>query len=89
MSDDFFVLQTPDGSFLDVTRNGYELLTSCGVELPEVCISLVCLDECWVKVDGSQMIIFFRLAHFFEDIKHDICTRWLLKLNEECIHFLV
>ena len=77
MSDDFFLLQTPDGSFLDVTRNGYELLTSCGVQLPEVCISLVCLDECWVKVDRSQMIAFVRLAHSFKDMKHTISTRWL------------
>ncbi len=32
----FFVLQTPDGSFLDVTRNAYDLLRSCGVIMPEV-----------------------------------------------------
>lgn len=25
--------QTPDGSFLDITRNAYELFTSCGVEM--------------------------------------------------------
>ena len=87
MSDDFFLLQTPDGSFLDVTRNGYELLTSCGVQLPEVCLSLVCLDECWVKVDGSQMITFFRLAHSFEDMKHTISARWLANSNQERSHF--
>jgi len=30
------VLQTPDGSFLDVTRNAYDLLRSCGIIMPEV-----------------------------------------------------
>ncbi|KAL2635747.1 hypothetical protein R1flu_007226 [Riccia fluitans] len=28
--------QTPDGSFLDVTRNGYDLLSHCGVQMPEM-----------------------------------------------------
>lgn len=28
--------QTPDGSFLDVTRNAYDLLRSCGVVMPEM-----------------------------------------------------
>ncbi|KAG0557572.1 hypothetical protein KC19_11G141300 [Ceratodon purpureus] len=28
--------QTPDGSFLDVTRNAYDLLRSCGVTMPEM-----------------------------------------------------
>lgn len=28
--------QTPDGSFLDVMRNGYDLLRSCGVTMPEM-----------------------------------------------------
>jgi hypothetical protein len=30
------IVQTPDGSFLDVTRNGFELLTSCGVQMPKM-----------------------------------------------------
>ncbi|MCO5573851.1 hypothetical protein L7F22_027626 [Adiantum nelumboides] len=33
---DFSLHQTPDGSFLDVTRNAHELLTSCNVEMPEM-----------------------------------------------------
>ncbi|KAL3684030.1 hypothetical protein R1sor_002052 [Riccia sorocarpa] len=28
--------QTPDGSFLDVTRNAYDLLSHCGVQMPEM-----------------------------------------------------
>ncbi|KAH9535820.1 hypothetical protein CY35_17G073500 [Sphagnum magellanicum] len=35
MKDDL-LHQTPDGSFLDVTRNGFELLTSCGVQMPKM-----------------------------------------------------
>lgn len=31
---DFSLHQTPDGSFLDVTRNAHELLTSCNIEMP-------------------------------------------------------
>lgn len=33
---DFSLHQTPDGSFLDVTRNAHELLTSCNLDMPEI-----------------------------------------------------
>ncbi|KAI5055644.1 hypothetical protein GOP47_0029165 [Adiantum capillus-veneris] len=33
---DFSLHQTPDGSFLDVTRNAHELLTSCNMEMPMI-----------------------------------------------------
>lgn len=33
---DFSLHQTPDGSFLDVTRNAHELLTSCKIDMPEM-----------------------------------------------------
>ncbi|KAJ7194900.1 hypothetical protein O6H91_Y513800 [Diphasiastrum complanatum] len=34
--DDHSLHQTPDGSFLDVTRNAFDLLTSCGVKMPQM-----------------------------------------------------
>ena len=41
--------QTPDGSFLDLQRNSHQLLTSCGVDVPEVRASVrarVCAWAC-------------------------------------------
>ncbi|XP_024518512.1 UTP--glucose-1-phosphate uridylyltransferase 3, chloroplastic [Selaginella moellendorffii] len=34
--DDQTLHQTPDGSFLDITRNAFDLLTSCGVAIDEM-----------------------------------------------------
>lgn len=45
-----FVIQTPDGSFLDVTRNAYDLLRSCGVVMPEVNDPSFRFSRCGVDV---------------------------------------
>lgn len=42
---DFSLHQTPDGSFLDVTWNAHELLTSCMIDMPEMES-----NECYIEL---------------------------------------
>lgn len=34
--ENWFYMQTPDGSLLDILRNAYDLLSQCDIDLPEV-----------------------------------------------------
>lgn len=67
----FFVLQTPDGSFLDVMRNGYDLLRSCGVTMPEVSQNSMSVLVRLVSCFFSRRGVSFDLACFESPFKND------------------